>query len=249
MRRHLEGAIALATSQGRASARCEALARLAIEAARLGAATGDGDLLELAERSANAAKELSAGLPGHPAWGPQADAALATIALARGDVPAAVAAAGAAIQALQASFHEDGSLEIIIPVARAIFAGGPAETQAFVMGYLRLVLARIAQGTLDEAIRVRWLRGPLGRELVELVGSFDEAGTTSRGGAFDAPDIDDIDRSLLRLLTEGNTNGEMAAKVELTEEAVGVRLAKLLARLGVSSRAEATTLAFKGFSG
>jgi tetratricopeptide (TPR) repeat protein/DNA-binding CsgD family transcriptional regulator len=248
MRKHLEQAVALATSQGLASARCEALARLAIEAARLGAATGDTELLELAERSANDAKELVAGLPGHPTWGPQADAALATIALSRGDVPAAVAAAAAAIQALQASFHEDGSLEIVIPVAKAIFAGGPPETQAFVTKYLQLVLARIAQGTLDEAIRVRWLRGPLGRELVELVGSFDEAGVTNRDGTFDGPDIDDVDRSLLRLLTEGNTNAEMAAKVELTEDAVGVRLAKLLARLGVSSRAEATTLAFKGFS-
>jgi hypothetical protein len=187
-------------------------------------------------------------LPGHPAWGPQADAALTTVALSRGDVPAAVAAAGSAMQALQASFHEDSSLEIVIPVARAMFAGGPPETQAFVMGYLQLVLARIAQGTLDEAMRVRWLRGPVGRELVGLVGSFDEAGSTDRDGAFDTPDIDDIDRSLLRLLTEGNTNAEMAAKVELTEDAVGVRLAKLLARLGVSNRAEATTLAFKGFA-
>jgi DNA-binding NarL/FixJ family response regulator len=40
----------------------------------------------------------------------------------------------------------------------------------------------------------------------------------------------------------------MAAKVDLPVDAVGVRLAKLLARLGVSNRAEATTLAFKGFA-
>jgi DNA-binding CsgD family transcriptional regulator/tetratricopeptide (TPR) repeat protein len=251
MRRHLEAAIALATSQGRASARCEALARLAIESARLGAAAEGGaatELLELAERSANAAKEMVAVLPGHPVWGPQADAALSAVALARGDVPGAVAAAGAAIQALQASFHEDGSLEIVIPVAKAIFAGGPPETQAFVMGYLRLVLARIAQGTLDESMRVRWLRGPLGRELVALVGPFEEPGSPARAGALDGPDIDDVDRRLLRLLTEGHTNAEMAAKVDLTAEAVGVRLAKLLARLGVSNRAEATTLAFKAFA-
>ncbi|MEA2674576.1 MAG: hypothetical protein QOI92_1768, partial [Chloroflexota bacterium] len=201
-------------------------------------------------QAADDAKELIAQLPGHPVWGPQADAALATIALARGDLPGAVAAAGAAIAALQASFHEDGSLEIIVPVARAILAGGPEETKAFVTGYLRLVLARIAQGTLDEQVRVRWLRGPIGRELVELVGKFDAAGAATAGtaGAFDLPDIDDVDRQLLRLLTEGNTNAEMAAKVELDEGAVGVRLAKLLARLGVSNRAEATTLAFKGFT-
>jgi DNA-binding NarL/FixJ family response regulator len=51
-------------------------------------------------------------------------------------------------------------------------------------------------------------------------------------GAFDGPDIDDVDRRLLRLLTEGNTNAEMAEKVGLTEDAVSTQLARLLARLG-----------------
>jgi tetratricopeptide (TPR) repeat protein len=247
MRRHLEQAVALAGS--RASARCEGFARLAIEGARLGAAKKDEALLAIAEQAANDAKGLVTQLSGHPVWGPQADAALATIALARGDLPGAVAAAGAAIQALQDSFHEDGSLEIIVPVARALFAGGSEETKAFVLGYLRLVIARIAQGTLDEQIRVRWLRGPIGRELVELAGTLEATGAaTESAGAFDLPDIDDVDRQLLRLLTEGDTNAEMVAKVGLEQDAVGVRLAKLLARLGVSNRAEATSLAFKGFS-
>jgi hypothetical protein len=255
MRRHLEQALSVATAQGRASARCEVLARLAIEAARLGAAAAVGpardELHALAERSATAAKELIALLPGHPSWGAQADAALASVALTGGDVPAAVAAAGSAIQALQAGGHEDASLEIIVPVARAMFAGGPPETQAFVRRFLRLVLTRIAQGTLDESVRVRWLRGPLGRELVELVGPLDAADATApagSAGAFDGPPVDPVDQSLLRLLTEGHTNAEIAAKLDLPEDAVAVRLAKLLARLGVSNRAEATTLAFKGFS-
>jgi len=247
MRRHLEQAVALAASQGRASARCEALARLALESARLGAAAGDEELLQLAERSAAAANELVALLPGHPTWGPQANAALVAVALARGDVAAAVPLALGTVQALQAAGHEDGLLEVVTPLARAIFAGGPEELQGFVRMYLRLLLTRIAQGTLDEQVRVRWLRGPLGRELVELVGTID-AGAASDTGAFDGADLDDVDRSLLRLLTEGNTNAEMAAKLDLTTEAVGVRLAKLLVRLGVSSRAEATSLAFKGFS-
>ena len=206
------------------------------------------ELFDLAVRSAEAAKQLIALLPGHPTWGPQADAALATVALARGDIPAAVEAAGSAIAALQAASHEDSSLEIVIPVAKAIFAGGPPEVQAFVSGYLRLLLARIAQGTLDEKIRVRWLRGPLGRELVALVGPLDAPSASTPVVAFHGPEVDEVDRSLLRLLTEGHTNAEMAAKLELTEEAVGVRLARLLASLGVSNRAEATTLAFKGFA-
>jgi DNA-binding NarL/FixJ family response regulator len=63
----------------------------------------------------------------------------------------------------------------------------------------------------------------------------------------DAADLDEADRRLLRLLTEGYTNAEIAEQVGATRDAVGVQLAKLLARLGVSNRAEATTLAFKGF--
>jgi DNA-binding CsgD family transcriptional regulator len=248
MRRHLEQAVAVATSQGRASARCETLARLALEAARLGNADGRAELLDLAERSAVAVKEIAALLPGHPMWSPQADAALASVALARGDVPGAVAAAGSALKALQEAENDDANLDIVIPVARAILAGGPPDTQAFVTGYLRIMLGRVAQGTLDESVRVRWLRGPVGRELVALVGSFDDGPAATQAGAFDGVDIDDVDRRLLRLLTEGNTNAEMADKVGLSEEAVGVQLARLLARLGVSNRAEATSLAFKGFA-
>jgi DNA-binding CsgD family transcriptional regulator len=248
MRRHLEAAIELATSQGRASARCEILARLALEAARLGAPAGDAELLGLAERSAVAVKEIVGLLLGHPVWAAQAEAVLATVSMSRGDIPTAVEAAQSAIEILRAAENDDANLDILLPVARAMFAGGPAEAQEFVSGYLRILLARIAQGTLDEGIRVRWLRGPLGRELVELAGSFDAGVPSTAPGAFDAPGIDDVDRRLLHLLTEGNTNAEMAEKVGLTEEDVGRQLARLLARLGVSNRAEATSLAFRGFA-
>ena len=39
--------------------------------------------------------------------------------------------------------------------------------------YLQEVLSRMAQGTADEKIRVAWLTGPVGRELVELAGPMD----------------------------------------------------------------------------
>jgi hypothetical protein len=254
MRRHLEQAVALAAGQGKAAARCEALATLALEAARLGAerqASGGADaenLFALAEETALQVRELVPYLPGHPSWGPQADAALATVRLARGELAGAVEAGTAAIGALQESGHEDSSLEILIPVGKAILAGGAPEMQGFVRGYIGLILARIAQGTLDEQMRVRWLRGPLGRQLVELAGPLDDEALARHTSAFDTAQIDDIDRRLLRLMTEGHTNAEMAAQVGLSSEDVGVRLAKLLAALGVSSRAEATTLAFKGFT-
>ena len=54
-------------------------------------------------------------LPGHAPWGAQADAALATVALARGDVAAAAVAGGAAFEASRPGIHEDASLEIMRP--------------------------------------------------------------------------------------------------------------------------------------
>ena len=259
MRRHLEKAVAIATESGRASGRCEALARLAIEAARLVAASAlegepDAALVELVERSAAQVKELLPLLPGHAPWGAQADAALATVALARGDIERAALAGGAALQSLQAGLHEDVSLEIVIPAARAVLAGGPPEMHGFVRGFLQQTLARIAQGTADEKIRVRWLTGPIGRELVELAGPMDipvaaaepasEASATRPG----QPALEDAERRLLQLLTEGHTNTEIATELDLPEDEVAQRLARLLARLGTSSRAEATSLAFRGLA-
>lgn len=252
MRRHLEAAVAMATEGGGASARCEALARLAIEAARLVAAGAqDPGLPDLVERSAGQVKELLPLLPGHAPWGAQADAALATIALVRGDVAGAVSAGGAALQALQAGLHEDASLEIVIPAARALFAGAPAEVQGFVRTFLASTLSKIAQGTADETIRVRWLRGPIGHELVELVGpqaALAPEATPGSPAPAAGPSLDEAERRLLQLLTEGRTNAEIAAELDLGEDDVAQRLARVLARLGASSRAEATSLAFRGLA-
>ncbi|HEY8632656.1 MAG TPA: LuxR C-terminal-related transcriptional regulator, partial [Candidatus Limnocylindrales bacterium] len=254
MREHLEKAVAMATEGGRASARCEALARLAVEAARLvaaGARGGEPDqaLVELVERSAAQVKELLPLLPGHAPWGAQADAALSGIAFARGDGIAAVGAGGAAFQALQAGLHEDVSLEIIIPAARAVLAGGPPEMQGFVRGYLQQTLARIAQGTADEKVRVAWLTGPVGRELVDLAGPIEAPAAAAPGAATPGqPSLDEIERRLLQLLTEGRTNAEIATDLDLVEDDVVKRLARLFARLGTSTRAEATSLAFRGLA-
>jgi DNA-binding NarL/FixJ family response regulator/tetratricopeptide (TPR) repeat protein len=262
--RHLERSVVIANEGGRASARCETLARLALAAAGFVAGEPSGDpavaegaapdpaLVELVERSAAQVKELLPLLPGHAQWGAQADAALATVALARGDVEAAAMAGGAALQALQEGLHEDANLDIVIPAARAVFAGAPPEVQGFVRSYLQMTLSRIAQGTADEATRVRWLTGPIGRELVELAGPMGapavEAGAPGPASRDAAPSLDEGERRLLQLLTEGRTNAEIAAELHLGEDDVARQLAHLQARLGASSRAEATSLAFRGLA-
>ncbi|MFL5689558.1 MAG: helix-turn-helix transcriptional regulator, partial [Chloroflexota bacterium] len=135
---------------------------------------------------------------------------------------------------------------------RAILAGGEPEMQDRIRAYLQEVLSRMAQGTADEKVRVAWLTGPLGREVVELAGPMDltvdaepEAGSEAD---VSGTVVDDIERRLLQLLTEGRTNAEIAAEIECTEEEVAARLTRLFARLGASSRAEATSLAFRGLA-
>jgi ATP/maltotriose-dependent transcriptional regulator MalT len=240
MREHLERAIRFATEQGRPAARCELLARLASESVRLGTERDDQELLELAERSALEAKAILSALPGRPPWGAQADAVLAASAMVRGDAEAALAAARSAVEELRGADHEDVYPQIILPVAAVILAAGEEAERQFVGGYLRLILGLVAQRTLDEDVRVRWFRGPIGSELVRLAGPVGERVVEDGEGL-----LGDDDRLLLALLTEGLTNREIAERLDVTEDAVGLRLQAMFAHIGASSRGEATAFALR----
>ncbi len=244
MRRHLERAVALATEQGRPAARCEALARLAVEASRLGAKQDDEELLALAERSARGAKELIQLLPGHAPWGAQADAALAEVALSRGDPEEALEAARSAMAALESAMHEDVYLDVLLPVARTMLEAGMEAEQQMVRFYLYVTMATIAQRTFDEDIRAKWFRGPVGRELSRLAGPLQLPSESAPNG-HDGSELGDSDTALLRLLTEGRTNREIGEELGVAEEVVARRLAEMFARIGASSRAEATAFAFR----
>ncbi len=242
MRGHLERAVQLATEQGRAAARCEALALLAMEAARLGAKEGDAELLAVAEKAANEAKTAVESLPGHPPWGAQADAALTRVALAEGNMEGAVASARSAMAALEAGLQEDAHLEILLPVAEALIEGGSEEESQGIRGYLQVTIAMVAQRTSDEAIRARWLRGPIGAKLAELAGPLE--GLTMRpGGTSSGAPLDETDLELLRRLVEGLTNKEIAERLDLEEEFVSKRFGEIFATIGASSRAQAKTFA------
>ena len=244
MRSHLERAVQLAAEQGRPAARCEALALLALEAARLGAERNDDDLLTVAEGAATEVKTMMKLLSGHPPWGAQADAALSRVALARGSADEAVNAARSAYTALDEALHEDAHIEVLLPAAEAMIAGGSEEEARTIRTYLQITLAMAAQRTVDENLRVRWLRGPVGRELVKLAGPLEglkmHPGATDGDGALDESDIE-----LLRPMIEGLTNREIAERMGLDEEVVARRLAEIFARIGASSRAEATAFAFR----
>jgi DNA-binding NarL/FixJ family response regulator len=111
---------------------------------------------------------------------------------------------------------------------------------------MQLELSRIVQGTLDDEIRARWLRGPVGSRLVALAGEPITRDASAPAGT--APDIDEDDRVMLQLLTEGMTNREMAGRLGISEEDVAKRLAGIIATLGATDRAQATSIAFRGLA-
>ena len=242
MFRHLQRAADLAAERGQAAARCETLAQLALSAARLGAEQNDHELLDAAERSARAAAELARDLPGHPPWGAQADTALAGVALARGDAEEAVAFARSAMASLESAMQEDLHLDVVAPVAKVLRSTNAPEWEQ-VREFVQLSLAMIAQRTLDEDVRVRWFRGPIGRELSDLVGPVESVPADGGNGA--GSGLDEADTALLRSLIQGRTNQEIAQEMGLDEKAVARRLGELFARIGASSRAEATAFAFR----
>jgi DNA-binding CsgD family transcriptional regulator len=243
MRLHLEQAVLQANDAGHAASRCEALARLAVEAARLGASRGDEDLLALAERAGVEAAELSDALPGHAPWGAQADAARAIVALARGSADEATSLALSAAAALQEARHEDLNLDVLLPVSRVLKETGAPQWESEVRPFVQVSLAMIAQRTIDEDVRVRWLRGPTGTQMVDLAGSIDVSGVAAPDGNGHGPSDDD--RRLLASLVRGRTNREIGEDLGIDEAAVTRRLGELFATIGVSSRADATAFAFR----
>ena len=118
--------------------------------------------------------------------------------------------------------------------------------RALVRGWLQLQLSGLVQRTLDEDARVRWMRGPVGRELAELAGPIETAAPAGDGdGHHAAAGLEEGDRRMLHLLTEGQTNREIAEDLGIPEDEVARRLREIFTAIGASSRAEATTFAFR----
>ncbi len=243
MRAGLADAAKSAAAQRRPAAQCEALALLAMATAQAGATAGDETLLATAESAARETRQLCAELAGHPLWAAQAAAASAEVALARHDTTLALEHARTALAERHAAQSEDPHLEILLPAARAVLGASDDDAEKYALTMeLRVVQGLTLQRTLDDEVRVRWLRGPVGSLLAELAGPMEilAAGPEGPESVLDARDA-----PLLRLLTEGKTNSEIAAQLGLEESAVTNQLTALYARIGTSSRAEATAFAFR----
>jgi len=247
MQAHFRRALEQAAEQGRPADRCETLAELALAAARLGATAGGGALLTAAENAANEAQALAAMLPGHAPWGPQAGAALALVHLARGRAEDVATTAEGALQALDASRHDDLPVAIVVAASRALLSTGDEQVKLRTRARLAALVTMVAQRTVDDAVRARFFCGPLGRELAALGASEPSALAegTPDGATHPTSSLDEDDSLLLGLLVEGRTNAEIASRVGVAEDEVVRRLGRLFAKLAASSRAEATAFALR----
>src|SRR5206468_2267456 len=104
----------------------------------------------LGKAASAAAKELLPLLPGHPPWGVQADAAIAEVALARGNRDDAMAAARSALGGLMAAMHEDLPMDAVLAMAKVFMAAGEDAEKDMVRMQIGLTLAMTAMRTLDE---------------------------------------------------------------------------------------------------
>ena len=108
-----------------------------------------------------------------------------------------------------------------------------------------MVASLIAQRITDEGVRVRWFRGPLGRELSRLAGSPGEHLHRPAASASAPGELAENDMELLWLLVEGWTNREIEDKLGVSEDDLGRRLTEMYAKIGVSSRGEAAVFALR----
>jgi DNA-binding CsgD family transcriptional regulator len=247
---HMRQALDLAASPDRRAARCEILAADALECARLGSERADAGLLEKAEALAGEARRLVVELPGRPPWAAQADTALAMVFGARNDPVRALEHARAALAFRHDAMREDPHLEILLPAAGVVLTSGEEAEQVATRSELQLLAGLIGQRTLDEDVRATWWRRPVGQELARLAGTGAPSATATSAPA---PTLDeaargdvaasDAQRRLLGLILEGRTNDEIAEELGVSPESVGQVLATMYARIGATSRSEATVFA------
>jgi DNA-binding CsgD family transcriptional regulator/tetratricopeptide (TPR) repeat protein len=243
MRQHLERALVLATERGSPAGRCELLALLAGGSAYHGTALKDTDLLAQAEAYARESLGLAKTLPGDLPWEARAHGALGEVALARGDSAAATQAAYAATDALKRT----GNLypivlpDVLLAVARCLV--GVSEQRAqFFRTETHVLLQRVAEATRDDNVRARWFRAPIQAELTTLVGAGPivephQAHKELPGG------LTERQAEILRHVTSGQTNHEIAGQLGVTEQSVAEELESIFVTLGVSTKSQATAVA------
>ena len=244
--RHLERALALATERGSPGGRAEVLSYLATEAARLGADTKDNELLARARGWAEETIRMAKALPRSDApFEAFAHAALAQIAVARGDRDAVYESGIAAVEEFKRirQIFTFLNLEARGLVARALDGIDDPRATEFRMQLRGDVIAALFM-TSDDAVRARWLSTPQMRELMALVGG-DEALRMMPSGAAVPAALSDDEAEILRRVMAGQTNREIAAASGRDEHETAKEISRIFEAIGASNSGEAAREALR----
>jgi DNA-binding NarL/FixJ family response regulator len=147
------------------------------------------------------------------------------------------------VGALTTAQQEDLNLDILLPVAAAISAAGTDEERTGTLSFLRIQATVIANRIVDEGVRTRWFRGPIGSALADLASDPNVPLTRNTPDGI-VEGIEDEDAHLLKLVVEGLSNEEIAERLGVDASEVARRLTSTYGKIGATSRADATAFAF-----
>jgi DNA-binding CsgD family transcriptional regulator len=241
---HFERAIDLAVENRSVAGRCEGLALLAMEAAKLGEATGNAELLDRAERAAIETRKVASGLgevAGELAWEAHAWAASALVASTKGDDAAATECAKSALVALSPRLMRAFHLDVYRIAGRILIGGGAPEAEDL-KDSIGEMLFKLDNSLVDPGVKERWIKVPINSELVELA---DYHGFTSDPGIGAAPAaaLEEIEIEIMRQLASGKSDAEIAEELDTDTEDVGNWFGSIFSKLDVDSKEEVTEYA------
>jgi predicted ATPase/class 3 adenylate cyclase len=227
MTRHYRRAADLA-GQKSLGERCEAVAILGFESARIMAMTDDPSLIDPARDAAQETLDLSGQLKGQLPWEALAHATLALLAQAQGDSSTAADEARNALD-----FDGETYLVYFVPIlwvaARVLIAGNEPEA-ASLSAQTIAGLSYLGMSLGDAELRAKWFANPIVAEVSRIVG-FDPAESLAADEA-EGPTLTEDDLDLLRELASGSEVG-------------GPEVGTLLSKLGVETENEAIQYAIK----
>lgn len=212
--------------------RCEALANLAFEYARIATLDGDSSLLDKAKAAAQETLDIARQIRTRIPATAVAHAALALVADIEGDAATAAEEARSALD-IEGETHVLYFVPILWAAARVLIAKGEPEAaslSAQIIGGLSYLSMTMA----DAGLREKWFANPMHTEVAEIVG-FDPA--ASPADDLDSPSLTEGDLELLRDLASGSLT-------PASGNAPG-RVRDLLAKLGVTTENEAIQYAIK----
>jgi DNA-binding CsgD family transcriptional regulator/tetratricopeptide (TPR) repeat protein len=255
-----ETAMALVLASDPLAAQAEALTSISHALSIVGETSRNAIVLDCADRLAGRVLDLAGRIVGPILWDALAAAARGRVAIGRGKGADAAQWARLAVQALADRDPPGLNLSVWTLAARAYRLAGDEREARLVAERAQRLIERVLTRTLDSGVRQRWLAAQPHRELAEILNAPVHARSRSIspstlssvvGPVTVSPrrrhigGLSEREVEVLRQVTLGRTNREIAAQLILSEKTVARHLSNIFDKLGVSSRAAATAFALR----